>query len=97
MASYRKTIFVTLVVTSKKMFDQFDKVRLGKAGQVCFGNGNRGSFPGTVTGPPLVTAGQYIENRLSEDRVADAQHWRTLGGYDVRKDTGSQRQASMAR
>ena len=28
-----------------------------RLGIVVFGNGNRGSFPVTVTGPPLITAG----------------------------------------
>jgi len=51
---------------------------LTRAGQICvckrlgvvlFGNGNRGSFPVTVTGPPLVTVRGPSENRPAEDRV----------------------------
>ena len=57
-------------------------------GVVFFENGNRGSFPGTVTGPALVTAGQahrelVLPGTVTENRLRYGNRNRTSAGYRV--------------
>ena len=59
---------------------------LPRLGPVFFGNGNRGSFPGTVTGPPLVTADQahreyFLPGTVTGNRLRYGNGNRTSAGY----------------
>ena len=61
--------------------------------QFVFGNGNSGSFPGTITGPPLVTTGQARRERalpgtVTGNQLSYGKGDRTSAGYCVTPNLG---------